>query len=239
MPLIFSPVTHEELTTNFSGYPRSAFLMLQSGGDVSGEDAYIVERVRNKSQNLNINIITAVDIAGTKDYLTKIVDLIQGCGSGIAVFSSNTPKKTIGNIFFEIGLCLTLGKPVQLIANGRDCVPSDFVRTETIFFSNADRSGFNRQIDIYLNKLIEVGEYYKTLGDLAYDAIQPDLELAFERYKQAVLISGDQEALENIMGIRDKLSEIRRNPEEHQNIHFQSHQERLYIRIRDFLVFLN
>jgi hypothetical protein len=56
----------------------------------------------------NFTAITATDIRGTSDYLTKIIDLIRGCGFGFAIFSDLTPARTMGNIFFEAPNCRRL-----------------------------------------------------------------------------------------------------------------------------------
>jgi hypothetical protein len=162
--------------------------MLQLGGTISAAELDMARTARGALRAKRVNSVTALDVPGTGDYLKKIVDLIRGCGFAIAIFSDATPARSLANIFFEIGVALLLGKPVQLLVAGSAPTPSDFVRTEWITYDPANPSTFSTQLRRALVKIVERAEYYRTLGSLALEAERPDLEEAFERLKQAILI---------------------------------------------------
>ena len=188
MPLLFSPLSEGILEGPFKPHPRSVFVMLHSGQDVSGLEERIDAVVCACLARMKHDVKKASRHSGTKDYLEKIIQLIRGCGFGVAIFSEFTPASTLANIFFEIGLCGVLGKPVILVKSARAKPPSDFVRTEWITFIDGDSSRLRRDIEKAIRSIQELAIYYENLGDLALDAEEIDLELAFERYRQAILI---------------------------------------------------
>jgi hypothetical protein len=89
----------------------------------------------------------------------------------------------MGNIFFEIGVCGLLGKPVQLIVSGERPTPSDFVRTEWVGYRLGSEADLRRNLQDSFARIEQLAEFYKTLGQLALDARDTDLELAFERFQ--------------------------------------------------------
>ena len=140
MALLYSPIDGSELSSHTVLYPRTAFLMLHDNIHVSPIERDIQQAVRESLATSGFRVISATDVSRSGDFLHKIISLIQGCGFGIAVFSSATPPKTLANIFFEVGYCLALGKPTQLILSGEDASPSDFVRTEWISHNGGEES---------------------------------------------------------------------------------------------------
>lgn len=64
---------------------------------------------------------------------------------------------------------------------------------------------FIKHFSLSVEQLTELAVYYRKLGDLALTAEDGDLELAFERYKQALLISGDRELKGKIADILARL----------------------------------
>src|SRR5436309_15105632 len=119
MPLIFSPLSEDVLEGPFKPLPRTAFIMLHSSRKVSPIEAEIDRIVCDCFTRLDHPVIKATRSVGTKDFLEKIIQIIRGCGFGVAIFSENTPAPTLANIFFEIGLCNILGKPVILVKTAR------------------------------------------------------------------------------------------------------------------------
>lgn len=181
------------------------------------------------------NAVTASDIRGTGDFLTKIVDLIRGCGFAIAIFSEQTPAKTLANIFFEIGVAGLLGKPVQLVLAGANPAPSDFVRTEWINYRPGELASLREDIGASLDRIEEMAVFYRKIAEVALEAEQPDLELVFERYKQAVLIGDDAAAREGVQAVIERLQAARRAEGRDD---MASHRERLHRTAREFLVML-
>jgi hypothetical protein len=192
MALLFSPISEALLEGPFRPFPRSAFLMLHSGSKVAPIEREMDSLTVKRLGRLKHPVKKAARQPGTKDYLEKIIQIIRGCGFGVAIFSENTPAPTLANIFFEIGLCGVLGKPVILVKSERAKPPSDFVRTEWITFKNGETDKFRKDLDHSIQSVRDLGTYYEELGDLAFEAEDADLELAFERYRQAILIADRQ-----------------------------------------------
>jgi hypothetical protein len=188
--------------------------------------------VRNALTALGFTPIAATDVSGTGDFLKKIVDLIRGCGFGVAIYSDKTPSKTLGNIFFEIGTCHLLGKPVQLLVAGHQPTPSDFVRTEWVPYDDKDPTASLDKLRAGLTSISASADYYFTLGTLALEAEIADLELAFERLKQAVLITNHVSARARISDIKALL---RRDPiRRGRRSLFEQHRVRLLRTISEF-----
>ena len=180
--------------------------MLHSGKNVSTAEAKIDSVVCKCLAQLDHPVMKASRHSGTKDYLEKIMQLIRGCGFGIAIFSELTPATTLANIFFEIGLCGVLGKPVILIKSAKAKPPSDFVRTEWITFQD-DPKKLRKDLERFIKSISELAAYYEDLGDLALAAEDVDYELAFERYRQAMLIASKQPVRAKIRGILTDLGD--------------------------------
>ncbi|HXI26480.1 MAG TPA: hypothetical protein VNG71_21680 [Pyrinomonadaceae bacterium] len=138
--------------------------------------------------------------------MEKIVQLIRGCGFGIAIFSEYTPAPTLANIFFEIGLCYVLGKTVIIVKSAEAKPPSDFVRTEWIALQNGDMRRLREDIKKAVGTVNNAASYYESLGDLAMDAEEVDVELAFERYRQSVLIGNRRTARTKIKALLKRLA---------------------------------
>jgi hypothetical protein len=201
MPLIFSPLSEDILEGPFKPLPRTAFVMLHSGRKVSPIEEEMDRIVCDCFKRLGHPVIKAARFVGTKDFLEKIIQIIRGCGFGVAIFSESTPAPTLANIFFEIGLCNILGKPVILVKTAKAKAPSDFTRTEWVTFRGRDERRLKDDLESSIESIIELAQYYEALGDLAMEADNIDVELAFERYKQAVLISDSKSAQEKIQSL--------------------------------------
>lgn len=212
MPLLFSPISDGLLEGPFKPYPKSAFIMLHSGKYVSRIEENMDSVVCACLKRLRHDIKKASRESGTKDYLEKIIQLIRGCGFGVAIFSEVTPAPTLANIFFEIGLCYVLGKQVIVVKTEDAKPPSDFIRTEWISFQNGDLKKLRRDVENAIRSVQGLASYSESLGDLALDADEVDFELAFERYRQAVLIGNKKTARTKIKNILKNLADERQLP---------------------------
>jgi hypothetical protein len=211
--------------------------MLQLGGTISTAEVAIHRLVGEALAARGIEEITAPAVAGTGDYLQKIIDLIRGSGFGIAIFSDLTPARTLANIFFELGVAGILGKPVQLLLAGPSDPPSDFVRTEWIRYQAGNEARFLRDSQRAVDSILEGAKFYQTIGQIALDAEEPDFEEAFERFKQAVLISDDARARNGLNLLMNRLSGGGRSRSPNPN-DFSSHRVRLIKAISEFLALL-
>lgn len=61
---------------------------------------------------------------------------------------------------------------------------------------------FNCRVNI-----ADLAKYYYLLGDIAMEAEEVDLELAYERYKQSLLITNNVDAKEKIEKVLSKLKD--------------------------------
>jgi hypothetical protein len=237
--LLFSPVDQEELKSPYPPRPRSAFLMLQLGAGAASVEQAMAAATRETLTEQNFTAVSADEVRRTSDFLHKIIELIRGCGFGIAIFSDRTPAKTLANIFFEIGVAAILGKPVQLVWSGRNpkgnAAPSDFIRTEWIRYVVGSETQLRRELRDAITQIEEAATYYRSIGDVAVEALEPDFELAFERYKQAVLISDDAPTRGRIVSIRDRLADIAQRRRGDDTDDLASHRRRLLQTINEFI----
>lgn len=210
MAIIFSPLANEEMTGAFKPLPGCAFVMMHSAKAIAPIEREIEKRVTAALLQKGFRTTKATGAFGTKDYLDKIVQLIRGCGFGLAIFSEFTPAKTLANIFFEIGICYVLGKDVIMVKTGAAPVPSDFVRNEWIEFDPADEAGFANSLQSACDAIRENASFYMKLGEIALEAVDTDYELAFERFKQAALLVKNDSALDRIKSISARLSVLSR-----------------------------
>jgi hypothetical protein len=179
--------------------------MLHSGKGVSRLEESIDAAVCSCLKQLKYEVKKASRHSGTKDYLEKIVQLIRGCGFGIAIFSEYTPSSTLANIFFEVGLCYVLGKTVIIVKSAEAKPPSDFVRTEWIALQNGDMRKLRQDVAKAVATIKDAADYYESLGDIAMDAEEVDVELAFERYRQSILIGNRRTARGKVKALLRKL----------------------------------
>ena len=232
MPLLFSPVDQEELADAFEPRPRHAFLMMQLDGNPTVADSTMAAEVRAALARANFEVVTAGDVRRTGDYLHKIINLIRGYGFSVAVFSDRTPPKTLANIFFEVGLAGMLGKPVQLVLNGENPAPSDFVRSEWISYQRGEEPALRAALDESLEQMNALAGYYREIGEVALEAERPDLELAFERFKQGVLIGNDAQSREGVRSVQTRLVDAR-DVEGRDDM--ATHRDRLFKSVSAFL----
>lgn len=102
------------------------------------------------------------------------------------------------------------GRPVLLIANRKEDLPSDFVHEFCIFYEN------NRQ---YIGKFRELVQSFKEreqyyINDLADVAIQTaDYEKAIKYYQEAFLVSGNRQIINKIRRLEETIK-AKRIPQE-------------------------
>jgi hypothetical protein len=235
MPLFFSPIDEQELDSPYQPRPRTAFLMMQLNERADEREKLMAVETKAMLRKAGFYSVTASDVTCTGDFLSKIIDLIRSCGFAIAIFSDKTPAKTLANIFFEVGIATVLGKPIQLLLTGENPAPSDFIRSEWISYTPGKEKEFRTTVAKGLERIAAMADYYDKLGQVALEAQNADLELAFERFKQAILI-GDH------AGARKGMRFVVQRLEDHQQAEgdddMVSHRERLHRTASQFLKLL-
>ena len=207
MAFIFSPLTEDVLDSPYEPLPRGVFVMLQLGQGRSSLETEIEASVLALLKNKKLKPNTAASERTQKDYLAKIIQLIRGSGFGVAIFSEYTPATTLANIFFEVALCNLLGKPALLVKSEDAKAPSDFARTEWVTYRAMHKTQFKTDFTQAVQSIFDLAGYYERLGNIAMGAEDIDLELAFERYRQAFLINGRKDVKEKIMRLTARARE--------------------------------
>jgi hypothetical protein len=155
---------------------------------------------------------------GEPSIINGIFEQIRGSGIVTALFSKDTPARTIGSIFFELGVASTLGKPAIIVWSGDNfscTVPGDIGAKHIVHLEDP---GWGDTLKGILQNMFARAEDYSNRGNILVDGLLPsgiktdiDLELAFEYFKRSALIrqtDSDGEPRE-IAGIEYVLSRIK------------------------------
>jgi len=237
MAIIFSPIDGHELNALYKPMPKNCFLILQDSDKTPQLSKKIENICCEELKKAGIGHIKASSIKGTKDYLNKIIDGIRGCGLAIIIFTHETPPNSMGNIFYEAGFCSLLGKEIITITTSEVGLPSDFKRTEVVFYNLEEENKFRKDLKMHFKQLEEQAVFYKDMGDIALESDELDYEMAFERFKQSYLLTGDKEVLEKINEIKEKLDgKIKNSKDEKDKLY---HERKLKKEISKFLKLSN
>jgi hypothetical protein len=135
-------------------------------------------------------MIDASSFVGGKDYLSKIWGLLIGVPVGIAIVTNSMTKKTLANIFYELGVMNSHGKDTIVIKTDDFDIPSDFVRTEYIKYNHSFKDNFKK----FISSLEDQVEYYNTM---AY-ATEANPALTFDYNRRAYLLSNNPDFYKEI-----------------------------------------
>lgn len=202
--MIICPLTSDECSKKLEPLPQKCFLMTALPDDPSEKLLKIRSTINKTCSSLSFDVITAEDIAGGADFLCKICKTIRSVSFGLSLYLKEFDINAISNIFLETGLMLGFGKPVYLIMEKGQKIPSDFSRTDCILFNSMnDLSSKLRQKVEGLLGLPK--KYFNTVGDIALEV--KDYEKAARYYTEAILISKDKNAeskLKSILSILER-----------------------------------
>jgi hypothetical protein len=163
--------------------PRTCFLMTQLG-----RPAAVVLEIRTAVQQVLLGYRYAVEDADARttgrDFLLKIWHQVIAVPMGIAIIHEDMPARTLGNIFYELGLMQAYGKETVVVKTPGAEVPSDFVRTEHIVYGD----DFPRQLEQFMDTVLALAEHFGMMAEL----VEHNPLLAIDYYRRAYLISGDE-----------------------------------------------
>lgn len=125
----------------------------------------------------------------------------------LALYTSETPERSVPNIFYEIGIAQTFGKSVYLMGGKNIQRPSDLIGLEWVKFE--DINDLDRKFEDIFNKIIQKSEYYNTIGNLKFNA--KNYGEAFWYYKTAYLFNPTDEIKNSIIKINEKLKSLNNN----------------------------
>ena len=118
MPLVFSPLTEAVLDSAPKRLlPKHAFVMRQLGRPPE-IDLRMTKIVNEVLQSRGIKVVDADASTGGKDFLERIVGLIQATGFTVAIFSHYTRPTAVANIMLELGFA-AIGLSTAPIARRR------------------------------------------------------------------------------------------------------------------------
>ena len=181
--ILYNPVDGDVFTSHFIFRPRTCFVMTKLGASISPEIIEIRSRLEQSLIRHSILEIDASSVVTGRDFLNKIWSIIIAVPLGIAIINRNLPKKTLANIFYEIGLLQAYGKETLVIKTSNSSIPSDFVRTEYLEYN----SKFDDNIEKYFTTFFSYSDYYEEMAD----QLENDPLLAIDYLRRAYLITGE------------------------------------------------
>lgn len=189
--------------------PKSCFVMTQLGDNLCPHIVRIRKVVSRLLKKYNLTEIDADSTTTGGDYMTKIWKQSFSSPIGIAIISEGLPARTIGNIFYELGLMDSYGKETLVIKTPKCEIPSDLKRTEYI---NAENR-YSRKIESFLKNIKERANYYELVAEQMEfgDPVQ-----AIDYMRRAFLITGEKRIKSNA----DKLFKSRKKEIDRQSQFF-------------------
>jgi len=101
------------------------------------------DHIRSTIQKMNLTVSRGDDFFTAKSVMSDIWNAINSCRIVIADCTGRNP-----NVFYEIGIAHTLGKPVILISQNKDDIPFDVQSIRYILYEFTPRgmSEFERKL---------------------------------------------------------------------------------------------
>jgi len=181
--IVYHPFEGHISSDPFDYRPKTCFLMTQLGNPVPQSALNIKRSLKNQLKAKKINLIDAESVVTGGDYMTKTWKLIFSVPIGVAIVTKEMPARTIGNIFYELGIMDAYGKETLIIKGDDVDIPSDLSRTEYIKATG----GYNKKIKGFLTNVEKRAEHYKTV---ALNIESGDPVSAIDYLRRAYLITG-------------------------------------------------
>jgi len=152
--LIYDPANGEHTSSIRTYHPRTFFLMTQMGSPMPLVVTNIRKKVKRLLEARNYDLLDAGSQVTGRDFLNKIWSMILSVPMGVAIVDRQMKPAAVQNVFYEIGLMQAYGKETIVIKTKDTEVPSDFVRTEYIEYSEKGRC-FSREFRKFLKNCEE------------------------------------------------------------------------------------
>jgi len=190
--LIYDPANGEYTTSVRTYHPRAFFLMTQLGKPVPPIVTSIRKKIKKLLDDTDYSLLGAGSKVTGRDFLNKIWSMILSVPIGVAIVDKDMKPTAVQNVFYEIGLMQAYGKETIVIKTEGTQVPSDFVRTEYIEYSEHDRL-FSREFRKFIKNCEERADHYALMAEeLVNNPI-----LAFDYYRRAYLIPGEKDYIDH------------------------------------------
>lgn len=179
----YNPIDSDPATVPIRYLPKTCFVMSQLRRPVPENQVVIRRRLSDFLIANGYDEIDADSSLTGRDFLVKIWAMVFQVPIGIAIITRQTTRRTLANIFYEIGLLQAYGKETLVIKTSDTRVPTDFVRTEYLDFDD--------DLEIKLNKYFAYISSLQEHFDIMAEQLQKDPLLAIDYLRRAFLISGD------------------------------------------------
>ncbi len=204
--MIICPLSLDECSKHILLRPGTVFLMTPSISKRSSELKRVISRISSELRKQKLMPLDGCNLVNLGDTVCNICSTMQGCAMGIGFYHPNIPVDALSNIFWEMGINQGWGRPVLLIANKKEDLPSDFTRDFCIFFENNRR--YIRKFKDLIESFKQREQYY--VNTLAEEAIsRADYEKTFKYYQDAFLISGKPQIITKIRKLKNIINSKR------------------------------
>lgn len=179
----YNPIDSDPSTVPIRYLPKTCFVMSQLRKPVPEIQTVIRQRLGEFLKTRGYNEIDADSSLTGRDFLVKIWTMVFQVPIGIAIITRQTSRRSMANIFYEIGLLQAYGKETIVIKTRDTRVPTDFVRTEHLNFDD----DFEANLDKYFTFISSLREHFEMMAE----QLQNDPLLAIDYLRRAFLITGD------------------------------------------------
>jgi hypothetical protein len=198
----YNPVDSDPSTVPIRYLPKTCFVMSQLKKPVPENQIVIRQGLSEFLKANDYNEIDADSSLTGRDFLVKIWTMVFQVPIGIAIITRQTTRRSLANIFYEIGLLQGYGKETLVIKTRDTRVPTDFVRTEYLNFDD----DFEDNLSKYFTFISSLREHF----DIMAEQLQNDPLLAIDYLRRAFLITGDSSYREKAQVLYSKSHRTRR-----------------------------
>lgn len=204
--MIICPLTFDECSKHIILHPGTVFLMAPSKSKRGAELKKVISRISSELLKQKMTPLDGCGLVELGDTVCTICSTMQGCAMGIGFYHPDIPTDALSNIFWEMGIMQGWGRPVFLIANKKNDVPSDFTRGFCIFFENNPE--YIKKFKEIMGTFKQREQYY--VNTLAEESIKAaDFEAAFKYYQDAFLIGGNRQIITKIKKLKENINSKR------------------------------
>jgi len=179
----YNPMDSDPSTVPIKYLPKTCFVMSQLREPVPESQIVIRQRLSEFLKAHDYAEIDADSSLTGRDFLVKIWTMVFQVPIGVAIITRQTTRRSLANIFYELGLLQAYGKETLVIKTRDTSVPADFVRTEYLTFND----DFEARLNKYFTFIASLGEHF----DMMAEQLQNDPLLAIDYLRRAFLITGD------------------------------------------------
>jgi hypothetical protein len=198
----YNPIDSDPSTVPIRYLPKTCFVMSQLRKPVPENQIVIRQRLSEFLKARGYNEIDADTSLTGRDFLVKIWTMVFQVPIGIAIITRQTTRRTLANIFYEIGLLQAYGKETLVVKTKDTRVPTDFVRTEYLDFDE----DFEAKLNKYFTFVSSLREHF----DMMAEQLETDPLLAIDYLRRAFLITGDSSYRKKAQALYSKSRHKRR-----------------------------